>query len=206
MQAGSGLPVAHDQTDVGGLRLLLGPVPQHLGGSPRRFEARRLKAQQVHSIIVADGPAILDHIEARPGHTGNHNRGRQRGEGSYHPIRRLPRLTEEKVGELLAELQVLYPFVTDMPKPPDYQPPPERRPGGGFDLADLEEPFDWDAPTGDQIAAYKASYEKWVADAHKIMLEAPSTWQDRFDVVLEKDLLNTGSEAAEDVRVSVGAL
>ena len=60
--------------------------------------------------------------------------------------------------------------------------------------------------TGDQIAAYKASYEKWVADAHKIMLEAPSTWQDRFDVVLEKDLLNTGSEAAEDVRVSVGAL
>jgi len=38
------------------------------------------------------------------------------------------------------------------------------------------------------------------------MLEAPSTWQDRFDVVLEKDLLNTGSEAAEDVRVSVGAL
>jgi len=82
-----------------------------------------------------------------------------------------------------------------MPKPPDYQPPPERRPGGGFDLADLEEPFDWDAPTGDQIAAYKASYEKWVADAHKIMLEAPSTWQeDRFDAVLEKDPLNTGSE------------
>ena len=51
----------------------------------------------------------------------------------------------------------------------------------------LEEPFDWDAPTGDLIAAYKASYEKWVADAHKIMLEAPSTWQeDRFDAVSKR--------------------
>ena len=38
-----------------------------------------------------------------------------------------------------------------------------------------------------QIAAYKASYEKWVADAHKIMLEAPSTWQeDRFDAVSKR--------------------
>lgn len=116
-----------------------------------------------------------------------------------------PALTEERLDALCAELAAKYPIVTDIPKPPDYEPPSEQE-SGVVDLARVDAPFDWQPPTDEQMDRYRASYGSWISDARKLMVDVPASLQEkRFEAVLELAISNTGSEPADDLLVTIEA-
>ena len=120
---------------------------------------------------------------------------------------RYPALSESRIAELIEELRSRHPRVTEFPRPIDdgANITPES-PGLTFDIASIEPPFDWAAPTDAQISAYNANYESWLGSARHLMETLPVSLQEtEFEAQFELALANVGVAAAEDVWVSFQA-
>jgi len=122
-------------------------------------------------------------------------------------VARYPALSNSSIEELLEELKIRHPRVTEFARP--IEDAAKKTPMGAnqsFDIASLQPAFEWVGPTSAQIDGYNASYDRWLDSARRLAETAPASMQEaEFEAEFDLSLSNAGVSAAEDVWVAVRA-